>query len=381
MTTRARDLGIPLDGTPGPLNAITDVAGVEVGYTTIEIGDGARVVGEGPIRTGVTAILPRGRNGVGVPCAAATFALNGNGEMTGRTWIDESGSLQTPIAITNTHSVGAAHSGVLEWMNTHRPETLVQWATPVVGETWDGYLNDINGQHVRPEHALAALDDARSGAIAEGNVGGGTGMNCFGFKGGTGTSSRVVTFSDSAKYTVGTLVQANHGTRAELNVHGVALGKQSAAPSPIFETDWLATDRGNVRVPGGAGSIIVVLATDAPLLPTQLQAMLRRVPLGLARNGTAGSHFSGDIFIGFSTANAGALASQFPHQSLSSDQLDTMSFVPWGYMDDLYTAVVEATEEAVLNALVAARDMTGRDGHTSFALPHDEVRAAFAKRS
>lgn len=378
MTTRARDLGVFLNGSPGALNSITDVAGVEVGYTTLGIVPDPLTPLDGSIRTGVTAVLPRGRAGIGIPCAAATFALNGNGEMTGRAWIDESGSLATPIALTNTHSVGAVHSGVIEWMGLRHPQHLVQWSTPVVGETWDGYLNDVNGLHVKPQHAVDALDNARGGYIAEGNVGGGTGMNCYGFKGGTGTSSRVVNFSETLDYTVGVLVQANHGSRAEFVINGAPLGKNSSAPCPIFDTDWLGDDRRGVTVPGGAGSVIVVVATDAPLLPNQLQAMLRRVPLGLARNGTTGSHFSGDIFVGFSTANAGALASVFPSEKLTANRLDSINFVPWGYMDDLFTAVVEATEEAVLNALVAARDMTGRDGHQSFALPHAEIRSALS---
>ncbi|MEN9740049.1 MAG: hypothetical protein RLZ72_315 [Actinomycetota bacterium] len=373
MTIRARDLNVPFDGTPGKWNAITDVPGVEVGFTTVISGDEV----SGPaVRTGVTAILPRGKSGVGIPCAAATFTLNGNGEMTGRAWIDESGSLSTPIAITNSHSVGDVHSGVIRWLAQHNPEVLAQWALPVVAETWDGYLNDTNGQHVTEAHARAALDAAATGPLAEGNVGGGTGMNCYGFKGGTGTSSREVTLG-SEKYTVGVLVQANHGSRHEFEIRGHKVGAQSSAPCPIFETDWLERDRQRVRVPGGAGSIIVILATDAPLLPNQIKAMTRRIPLGLARNGTTGSHFSGDIFVGFSTANSGSLSPNFPDRAFSAEGLETLSFVPWGYMDSLFDGVVQATEEAVVNAMVAATDMTGRDGHESFALPHEEVRAIF----
>jgi L-aminopeptidase/D-esterase-like protein len=377
MTTRARDLNIPFDGVPGQWNAITDVPGVEVGYVTLISEDGQSVPRSGSIRTGVTAILPRGRDGVGIPCAAATHTLNGNGEMTGRAWIEESGSLSMPIAITNTHSVGRVHAGLLSWVHHNSPGTLAQWALPVVAETWDGYLNDINGFHVTEQHGFEAFENASSGPLAEGNVGGGTGMNCYGFKGGTGTSSRIVSFG-SETYTVGILVQANHGSRHEFQIRGHNLGQASSAPCPIADTAWLDTDRANVTVPGGAGSVIVVIATDAPLLSTQLESMTRRIPLGLARNGTTGSHFSGDIFLGFSTANTGSITSEFPAHDFSTDDLETLAFVPWGFMDPLFDAVVHATEEAVVNAMVAAEDMTGRDGHQSFAIPHDEIRPAFS---
>ncbi len=377
MTTRARDLHIPFDGIPGKWNAITDVDGLEVGFVTLVSGDGPLEVGTGPIRTGVTAILPRGRAGVGIACAAATHTLNGNGEMTGRAWIDESGSLSMPIALTNTHSVGRVHAGLLSWARTNAPQTMIQWALPVVAETWDGYLNDINGFHVTEEHARTAFETAKSGPVIEGNVGGGTGMNCYGFKGGTGTSSRIVSLG-SEKYTVGILVQANHGSRHEFEIRGHKLGIQSSAPCPIAENPWLEKDRVNVTAPGGAGSVIVILATDAPLLPTQIESMARRIPLGLARNGTTGSHFSGDIFLGFSTANIGSLTSDFPNREFSAEDMESLSFVPWGLMDALFDAVVQATEEAVVNAMVAAEDMTGRDGHQSFAIPHDEIRSVFS---
>lgn len=377
MTIRARDLNIPFDGIPGKWNAITDVSGVEVGFVTLNAGDGPLVSGAGPVRTGVTAILPRGREGVGIPCAAATHTLNGNGEMTGRAWIEESGSLSMPIAITNTHSVGRVHSGVLGWVRDNAPRTLAQWALPVVAETWDGYLNDINGLHVTEAHTHEAFNSAASGPLAEGNVGGGTGMNCYGFKGGTGTSSRIVSLG-STEYTVGILVQANHGSRHEFRVRGRSIGQMSSAPCPIATTPWLEKDRARLNAPGGAGSVIVVLATDAPLLPTQIESMTRRIPLGLARNGTTGSHFSGDIFVGFSTANVGALTSDFPDRDFSATDLESLSFIPWGFMDPLFDAVVHATEEAVVNAMVAAEDMTGRDGHQSFALPHAEIRDAFS---
>ena len=364
---RARDLGIPLDGTPGTHNAITDVAGVTVGYTTLNPGDGTMC-------TGVTAILPRGRDGAGIPCAAGTYSLNGNGEMTGRTWIEESGQFSTPVLITNSHAVGACHTGVDQWMHREHPAVSAQWMLPVVAETWDGYLNDINGGHVRPEHAIAALDAAASGPVAEGSVGGGTGMNCYGFKGGSGTASRLVTAA-GRQYTLGAFVQANFGSREEFRLAGLPLGRLSQAPNPLEETDWFAG--GRAAVPGGAGSVIVVVATDAPLLPAQLKAVARRVPLGLARTGTAGGHFSGDIFLAFSTANAGSLRSTLQRDPDAAG-LDSMDFLPWGQVDPVFTATVEAVEEAVLNALVNNTDMTGRNGHFSPALPHADVRALLA---
>jgi D-aminopeptidase len=366
--TRARDLGIPLDGTPGPHNAITDVPGVTVGYSTLNPGDGTAC-------TGVTAILPRGSDGVGTPCAAATYSLNGNGEMTGRAWIEESGQFNTPVLITNSHAVGACHTGVDQWIHRHHPEVSAQWMLPVVAETWDGYLNEINGGQVTPEHAIAALDGAAGGPVAEGSVGGGTGMNCYAFKGGSGTASRIVTAA-GRDYTVGVFLQANFGSRKELRVAGLPVGRDSLAPNPMGETSWFADDQRRAKVPGGAGSVIVVVATDAPLLPTQLKAVARRVPLGMARTGTAGGHFSGDIFLAFSTANAGSLRSALAVDSAEEGVLDSMNFLPWGQVDAVFTATVEAVEEAVLNALVNNRDMTGRNGHFSPALPHAEVRAA-----
>lgn len=364
---RARDLGVPLDGEPGPWNAITDVPGLEVGYATI--------VHDEPVvaRTGVTAILPRGAAGAATPCAAGIEVLNGNGELTGRSWIEESGQLQTPIAITNSHAVGAVHSGVDRWMAAHHPAAAAAWMLPVVGETWDGYLNSINADTVRPEHAAAAIDAAASGPLAEGNVGGGTGMNCYGFKGGTGTASRVVRIGEE-RWTVGVLLQANFGARAELRVVGRPLGRESAAPNTMQTSGWFDREAAAAATPG-AGSVIVTVATDAPLLPEQCRALARRVSLGLARTGTTGSHFSGDIFLAFSTANAGALTSSMAR---SGPVVEQLSHIAWGAIDPFYAAVVEATEEAVLNALVAARDTVGRDGHESFALPHEEVRRAFA---
>ncbi|MGW5642527.1 DmpA family aminopeptidase [Saccharopolyspora sp. NPDC003752] len=358
---RARALGIPLDGTPGEWNAITDVPGVEVGYATLIDGDGPLRPGRGPVRTGVTAILPRGRDGVADPCAAGWFSLNGNGEMTGTAWIEETGSLTLPVAITNTHAIGTVHRGLIDWVVEHHPELGREWLLPVVAETWDGYLNDINGAHVRTTHAAAAVDAARSGPIEEGSVGGGTGMNCYAFKGGSGTASRVVEY-ESDRYAVGVFVQANFGSRRELVVAGVPVGAHLQADNPMEEADRFAAP--------GAGSVIVVVATDAPLLPGQCAALARRVPLGLARTGTTGSHFSGDLFLAFSTANPGALTSTMGSGGAAYEQL---RFVPWGRMDPFYEATAQAVEEAVLNALTANADMTGRDGHRSPALPHDRL--------
>ncbi|MER7847364.1 P1 family peptidase [Kitasatospora sp. NPDC096077] len=360
---RARALGLALDGTPGPANALTDVPGVQIGYTTLVEGE--------HVRTGVTALLPRGREGVGTPCAAGWYALNGNGEMTGTTWIEETGALNGPVMVTNTHAVGTVHRGVVDWTAAHRPDLARQWLLPVVAETWDGYLNDINGPHVRTEHAIAAIESAAGGPVEEGCVGGGTGMNCYGFKGGSGTASRVVRYG-SADYTVGAFVQANFGDRRELVVAGVPVGRELRADNPMEDTDWFA--------PGGAGSVIVVIGTDAPLLPGQCKALARRVPLGLARTGTSGGHFSGDVFLAFSTANAGALGSSFPQGEPRDSDYETLRFVPWGRIDPFYEAVVQAVEEAVLNALVTAEETTGRDGHRSPALPHHRLRELLAAR-
>lgn len=368
---RARDLGVPFDGVPGTQNAITDVPGIEVGFVTLT-GDAPGA--PGGLRTGVTAILPRGKQKAALPCAAGIAVLNGNGELTGRSWIEESGQLQTPIAITNSHAVGAVHAGIDRWMATNHPQAAAAWMLPVVGETWDGYLNTINAQTIAPEHAIAAIENATSGPVEEGNVGGGNGMNCYGFKGGTGTASRVVT-SGEKSWTVGVLLQANFGSRKELRVAGQSLGRSSAAPCPMESSGWFAKEHEAAgTLPGGAGSVIVIVATDAPMLPVQCEALARRVPLGLARTGTTGSHFSGDIFLAFSTANEGSLASRMSDETVA---VETLSHVAWGSIDPFFEAVVEATEEAVLNALVAARDVTGRNGHQSFALPHGEVRAAF----
>ena len=359
---RARSLGIDLDGRPGLANAITDVPGVEVGYTTLR--EGASV------RTGVTAVLPRGREGVGLPCAAGWYSLNGNGEMTGTTWIEESGALSGPVMITNTHAVGTVHRGVIDWTAANRPDLAGRWLLPVVGETWDGYLNDINGPHVTTEHAVQAIHSAAGGPVEEGCVGGGTGMNCYGFKGGSGTASRVVPHAGT-EYTVGVFVQANFGARRELVVAGVPVGKHLTDDNPLEDGDWSA--------PPGSGSVIVVIATDAPLLPGQCKALARRVPLGLARTGTTGGHFSGDIFLAFSTANAGALTSSFPKAAAADDDHDTLKYIPWGRIDPFNAATVQAVEEAVLNALVAAEETNGRDGHRTPALPHDRLRSLLSR--
>ncbi|RUU61900.1 S58 family peptidase [Mesorhizobium sp. M2C.T.Ca.TU.009.01.2.1] len=369
--TRARGLGIPLPGTPGPANAITDVDGVLVGYSTLIKGDGGLSMGHGPVRTGVTAILPLGRDGVGVALAAGYHSFNGNGEMTGASWLEEAGSLSMPILITNTHAVGPCHRGVIDWVARNKPQLASQWLLPVVAETWDGYLNDINGSHVTVDHAIEAIDNAAGGGIEEGSVGGGTGMNCYAFKGGSGSASRIVDYGHRA-YTVGVFLQANFGSRQEISIAGVPLGHELAADNPME-----AYFSGG---PTGAGSCIGIVATDAPLLPGQCKALARRVPLGLARTGTAGSHFSGDIFLAFSTANGDALNGRFPKGAPSNESYSHMDFIPWGRMDDFYTAVVQATEEAVLNTLVANAEMVGRDGNRTPALPHAKVVAALKSR-
>ena len=371
--TRARGLGIEVAGAPGPCNAITDVAGVSVGYATILSDGGAN--DENAVRTGVTVILPRPSESTGQACAAGLYSSNGNGEMTGSHWIEESGSLCTPIGITNTHAVGTVHRGIINWLVETQPSLAAQWLLPVVAETWDGYLNDINGDHVTHDHVRRALEGASEGPLEEGSVGGGTGMNCYGFKGGTGSASRVVRFG-AETYTLGVLLQCNFGSRRELRWNGVALGRELDIACPMETEDWFSLD---VAAPPGAGSVIGVVATDAPLLAGQAKALARRVPFGLARTGTSGSHFSGDIFVAFSTANAGALDSRFPDPARAAT-LSQMSFVPWGYMDPFYEAVAQCVEEAVLNALIANEDMTGRRGHFSPALPHAQLRAMLANR-
>lgn len=357
---RARDLGIPLDGTPGAYNAITDVPGITVGFSTIIHGEGPLVVGEGPARTGVTAILPRGMNSD--PVFAGWYTLNGNGEMTGTTWVEESGFLETPILITNTFSVGVVRDATIAWLAKHWFDGERFWYTyPLVAETYDGLLNDIVGQHVKEEHALEALDSAQSGPVAEGVVGGGTGMNCHGFKCGTGTSSRVLQV-DGSTYTVGALVQANYGGRDQLRIAGVPVGREITDLRYIFNP----TDQSN----DARGSIIVVIATDAPLLPHQLKRLARRIPLGIGRMGGQGTNGSGDIFIAFSTANEGA------HTRRGIQEL---AMIPNDRIGPLFNATIEATEEAILNAMVAAETTIGVDGNTSFAIPHDRLRDILRK--
>ena len=352
---RARDLGVPFDGTPGPVNAITDVKGVEVGVTTLISGEGKLQVGVGPVRTGVTAILPRGRN-VLDPVFAGWFTLNGNGEMTGTTWVEDSGFLDGPVMITNTHSVGVVRDAVIAWRVKRAPpdEEGYWWSLPVVAETWDGYLNDINGFHVRPDDVFHALDSAHGGPVPEGNTGGGTGMICNEFKGGTGTASRVLTGRQGG-YMVGVLVQCNYGDREQLRIAGVPVGRE-IPENRVWRND--------------VGSIIVVVATDAPLIPTQLKRVARKVALGLGRDGSYSGDSSGDIFIAFSTANSGAGAAKAVRQ---------LSMLPNNQLDPVFLATVEATEEAVINAMVAAETMTGANGRKVIALPHDGLREVLRK--
>jgi len=346
---RARDLGVPFDGTPGPLNAITDVAGVTVGQVTL-IED---LAGGRKVRTGVTAILPRGRASTATPVFAGWFALNGNGEMTGTAWLEESGQLEGPVLLTNTHSVGVVRDAVIAWRVRagEADASGYWWSLPVVAETWDGYLNDVNGFHVRPEHVDRALDGARAGPVEEGNVGGGTGMICHEFKCGIGTASRIVRSGESS-YTLGVLVQANYGVRDSLRIAGVPVGQHLRNDRVYTEPDTVAAD---------TGSIIIVVATDAPLLPHQLERISRRAAMGLARMGSSAGNGSGDLFVAFSTANAGGLSGAAVAQA---------GFIGNDYMDPLFVATVEATEEAITNALVAARDMQGTEGHHVKAIDH-----------
>jgi len=359
---RARDLGVPFEGTPGALNAITDVAGVTVGQTTLISGEGKLVVGKGPVRTGVTAILPRGNNSMNNPVFAGWFSQNGNGEMTGTTWVEESGFLEGPVMITNTHSVGVVRDAVVQWRVSHgQPDpTEYWWSLPVVAETWDGWLNDINGFHVKPEHVFHAIDSASPGAVAEGNVGGGTGMICNEFKGGTGTSSRKLDMK-AGGYTVGVLVQCNYGRRPNLRIAGVPVGQEIPDDAAYAGAPFDGAER---------GSIIVVVATDAPLVAHQLKRLARRVTLGLGRDGSVSGNGSGDIFIAFSTANPGAAA---------VDHVVDLKMLPNEKMDDLFAATVQATEEAIINAMVAAETMTGIENHKVIALPHDRLQAILKK--
>ncbi len=346
---RARDLGIPFDGTPATLNAITDVAGVEVGQVTLISGEGKLTPGKGPVRTGVTAVIPRGKDSTD-QVFGAWFTLNGNGEMTGTTWVEESGFIEGPIMITNTHSIGTVRDAVIAWQMKKQGKTFQPWSLPIVAETWDGFLNDINGFHVKPEHVSQALDQAASGPVAEGSVGGGTGMVAHQFKGGIGTSSRKIEI-DGVSYTVGVLVQANYGGREGLTIAGVPVGREIADLMPKQGSP-------------DTGSIIVVVATDVPLLPHQLKRVVKRAALGIARNGGIGGNSSGDIFIAFSTANAGAG---------KEASVATLKMLPNDRINPVFLGTVQATEEAIINAMIAAETMTGRDGNTVYAIPHDRL--------
>ena len=364
---RARELGIVVGrGTPGPNNAITDVAGVRVGHTTLVRGAGPLVVGTGPVRTGITVIEPREGSVWTEPAFAGCHRLNGNGELTGLEWIRESGLLTSPIALTNTHSVGIVRDALVAAEIRASAPGRPNWSLPVVGETWDGLLNDVDGMHVRPEDVAAALEAARGGPVAEGNVGGGTGMVCHEFKGGIGTSSRLLPVAGGG-FTVGVLVQANYGVRERLTVWGVPVGQEIPleevpAPEP-------PEGPGGGRAPApGSGSIIAIVATDAPLLPHQCERLAQRVGLGIARMGGVGGHSSGDLFLAFATGNRG----------LRVEEGDGILTLPLAMLSDeritpLYEAVVDATEEAILNALLAAETMTGRDGVTAHALPRDRL--------
>ena len=357
---RARDLGIPFDGTPGAMNAITDVRGVEVGVSTIIRGGPAGSAGAIPVRTGVTVVFPRGKASSD-PVFAAWFAQNGNGEMTGTTWIDEGGFLEGPVFITNTHSVGIVRDAAIAW-SVMQKKTFQPWSLPVVAETWDGVLNDINGFHVTQDHVFEAIDNASAGRVPEGNVGGGTGMICYEFKCGTGTSSRKLS-AQAGGYTVGVLVQANHGRRSELRIAGVPVGQQIPVPAPPRQGDLPAISEEQ-------GSIIIVVATDAPLLPHQLERIARRATMGLARTGATSGNGSGDIFVAFSTANAEvAAAPREIHVNMLSN----------ARISALFSATVEATEEAIINALIAGETMTGAQGRRVEAIPHDQVQALLKK--
>jgi D-aminopeptidase len=359
---RARDLGVPFDGSPGKFNAITDVPGVLVGHTTLISGEGKLQVGKGPVRTGVTAVLPRGKDSMNDAVFAGWFSQNGNGEMTGTTWVEESGFLEGPVMITNTHSVGVVRDALIQWRVAHgKPDPSgYWWSLPVVAETWDGWLNDINGFHVKPEHAFHAIDSAHGGEVEEGSVGGGTGMVCNGFKGGIGTASRKLETKDGG-YTVGVLVQCNYGSRQNLRVAGIPVGREISSEDPYAYQPSEISER---------GSIIVVVATDAPILSQQLKRLARRVSLGLGRNGSISGDGSGDIFIAFSTAN--------PHAEGGKSVVD-LKFLPNDALDPIFAATVQAVEESIINAMIAAPTMTGIENHKVTGLPHDKLQDVLKK--
>ena len=358
---RARAFGIEFDGVAGPNNSITDVPGVAVGYTTLVSGDGPLVVGQGPIRTGVTAILPRARDKLAMPVFAGLFSANGNGEMTGSHIIEEIGAFNLPITITNTHSCGVTRDATVRWMGERAPEALEDsWGLPVAAETYDGFLNDINGHHVTVSDVRAAIESATEGPIDEGSVGGGTGMIAFEFKAGSGTASRVISWRDRS-YTLGSFVQANYGPRRNLTIRGRRVGPELVSPRMVENTPRKEK-----------GSIIAIVATDAPLLPHQLKRLARRIPLGVAWTGGIGYHSSGDIFLAFSTANEEAAAA-------TGGRLAKASYIPDCDIDAFFDAVVQCVEEAILNSLVANSDMTGRDGNFVPALPHDWLQSTFGR--
>lgn len=372
---RARDLGVPFEGTPGTNNAITDVAGVEVGHVTRIEGEGKREVGKGPIRTGVTVVLPHGKDN-SRPVSGGFYNLNGNGEMTGQSYLQDFGVVYGPIGISNTNAIGQVYAGIQEWTSKRYDEAL--W--PVVAETYDGGLNDIEGFHVRSEHAIQALDAAAGGKVAEGNVGGGTGMRCFGFKGGIGTSSRVATIGEK-NYTVGVLVQCNTGARDVLRIAGTPVGQALAkAWLPCYRTDIVGSEERKPKCAvdgkGGApvaddGSIIVIVATDAPLNPNQLNRVARRAPLGLARLGSFSGNSSGDLIVSFSTTAT--------VNDVSDEELKPGEELPTGLIDPIFRATVEATEEAIVNAMIAAQTISGANGYTLYGLPHDELKSILGK--
>jgi D-aminopeptidase len=352
---RARDLGIPFEGTAGKLDAITDVRGVTVGQTTLIEGEGKLVVGQGPVRTGVTAILPLGKENSDTPVPAAVYSFNGNGEMTGAEWVEESGFLEGPVLLTNTHSVGVTRDAVVEWGTRKFPDTE-HFSLPVVAETWDGELNDINGFHVKKEDVFGALDRATSGPVEEGNAGGGTGMRAFGFKAGIGTASRVISIGED-RFCLGVLVQANFARRENLIVAGVPVGKEITDLQPVYHREFEKE-----------GSILIVIATDAPLLPDQLKRLAKRAALGVARTGGVSTNSSGDLFIAFSTAVPVRAGIRQQWSTLRNEELDP-----------LLAATPQATEEAIINALVAGRTMKGINNNTFFALPHDRLREVLRK--
>ena len=369
-SVRARDLGISFKGITGNFNAITDVAGVKVGYSTIIDGEGELIVGKGPVRTGVTAILPRGQEGLlkNYACFAAWHSLNGNGEMTGTTWIEESGLLEGPVMITNTHSVGIVRDSVIKWYikNNYNANKEFFWLLPVVAETYDGMLNDINGFHVKESNVYEALDTAKSGIPEEGNVGGGTGMVCHEFKGGTGTSSRVVSVAGK-RYTIGALVQANYGRRQDFTLNGIPAGHEYTDSLPEFRS---------VSTPSMKdGSIIVVLATDAPLLPHQLKRLAKRIPIGIGRLGGFGSHTSGDIFLAFSTCGNIIIDEDDPQK----ETIRKVESLTNELINGLLMGTIEVTEEAILNALVAAKTMEGINRNRVYSASHDTLMQIIQK--